>query len=122
MNRTTILIALSICIAPIVVNANAKIFNHTPYPIKVLLKCVLIGQHSFEVQPGQMIKALTGFESCVIITHVQIWVKEGNMDDYATNPSLDQEVYLDRCFKQIHVITTPNEQGEYVYSITTCHE
>lgn len=69
-----------------------------------------------------MIKALTGFESCVIITHVQIWVKEGNMDDYATNPSLDQEVYLDRCFKQIHVITTPNEQGEYVYSITTCHE
>ena len=113
---------LSICTVHVNMMASTKVFNHTTYPIKVSLHGAFLSHEPFEVQAGAMVETLKGIESCVIITHVQIWVKEGNMDDYAQQPTIDKQVFLDRCFKQIHVISTPNEQGEYVYDITTSHE
>jgi len=115
-------IVLFICIAHVNALANTKVFNHTTYPINVQLEGIFFPQDPFEVQAGQTATTLTGFESCVIITHILIWVKEGDMDDYAQTANIDETVYLDRCFKQIHVISTPNDQGEFVYSITTSHE
>lgn len=120
----TIAATIALCISTVHTNVlgSTKIFNHTPYPIKAVLAGAFHGKPTVQIDPGQMVKTLKGIESCVIITHVQIWVKEGNMDDYAATPTINETVYLDRCFKEIHVISTPNELGEYGYSITTSHE
>lgn len=122
MKYNFIAIALCISFAHMNMIAGTNVFNHTAYPIKVSLHGAFESKDPFEVQAGKMVETLNGIDSCVIITHVFIWVKEGNMDDYGQKPNIAKEVYLDRCFKEIHVISTPNDQGEYVYGITTSHE
>lgn len=122
MKQIIVILALCACVTQLNMAAQTQVFNHTVYPIKVSLYGAFASKEPFEVQPGEMTKTLEDLESCVIITHISIWVKEGNMDDYAIQPNIDQEVYLDRCYKEIHLISTPNELGEYVYSITTSHE